>query len=80
MVVLPELHDAQDAGAVARKLHASLAQPYRVDVHDMRVTPTLGISVYPHHGSDAETLIRNTDAAMYHAKESGKNAYRFYGS
>jgi len=80
VVVLPELRDLQDAGAVARKLHGSLAQPYRVDLHDMRVTPTLGISVFPHHGCDAETLIRNADAAMYHAKESGKNAYRFYGS
>lgn len=80
VVVLPELRDAQDAGAVARKLHGSLAQPYRVDLCDMSVTPTLGISVFPHHGSDAETLIRNADAAMYHAKENGKNAYRFYGS
>ncbi len=79
VVVLPELHDAQDAGAVARKLLTCLAQPYRVDVHDMRVTPTLGISVFPHHGSDAETLLRNADAAMYHAKENGKNAFRFYG-
>jgi len=79
VVVLPELHDAQDAGAVARKLLACLAQPYRVDIHDMRVTPTLGISVFPHHGSDAETLLRNADAAMYHAKENGKNAFRFYG-
>jgi diguanylate cyclase (GGDEF)-like protein/PAS domain S-box-containing protein len=79
VVVLPELRDAQDAGAVARKIHGTLAQPYRIDVHSMNVTPTLGISVYPQHGTDAETLIRNADAAMYHAKESGKNAFRFYG-
>ncbi len=80
VVVLPELHDAQDAGAVARKLLACLARPYRVDLHEMHVTPTLGISVFPHHGADAETLLRNADAAMYHAKENGKNAFRFYGS
>jgi len=80
VVVLPELRERQDAGAVARKIHASLAQPYRVDVHDICVTPTLGISVFPHDGTDAETLIRNADAAMYHAKESGKNSFRFYGS
>jgi len=79
VVVLPELRDPQDAGAVARKIHGALAQPYRIDVHSMNVTPTLGISVYPQHGTDAETLIRNADAAMYHAKESGKNAFRFYG-
>ncbi len=80
VVVLPELRDPQDAGAVARKIHGSLAQPYQVDAHNMHVTPTLGISVFPHHGTDAETLIRNADAAMYHAKENGKNAFRFYGA
>jgi diguanylate cyclase (GGDEF)-like protein/PAS domain S-box-containing protein len=78
VLVLPELHDAADAGAVARKLLAALSQPYRIDGHELCITPTLGISVYPKDGTDADTLLRNADTAMYHAKESGKNDFRFY--
>jgi diguanylate cyclase (GGDEF)-like protein len=79
VLVLPELHEAADAGAVARKLLGLLSQPYSVEGHHLRITPTLGISIYPKDGADADTLMRNADTAMYHAKESGKNAFRFYG-
>jgi diguanylate cyclase (GGDEF)-like protein len=79
VLVLPELRDAADAGAVARKLLAALSLPYRIDGHELGITPTLGISIYPQDGTDADTLLRNADTAMYHAKESGKNDYRFYG-
>jgi diguanylate cyclase (GGDEF)-like protein len=64
---------------VARKLMAALSQPYQIDGHELRITPTLGISIYPKDGTDADTLLRNADTAMYHAKESGKNDFRFYG-
>jgi diguanylate cyclase (GGDEF)-like protein/PAS domain S-box-containing protein len=74
VLVLPELRDAADAGAVARKPLAALSQPYRIDGHELRITPTLGISIYPNDGADADSLLRNADTAMYHAKESGKNA------
>ncbi len=79
VLVLPELRDAADAGAVARKLLAALSQPYRIDGHELCITPTLGISIYPKDGTDADTLLRNADTAMYHAKESGKNDFRFFG-
>jgi diguanylate cyclase (GGDEF)-like protein len=80
VLVLPELRDAADAGAVARKLLAALSQPYRIDGHELCITPTLGISIYPKDGGDADTLLRNADTAMYHAKESGKNRFRFFGA
>jgi diguanylate cyclase (GGDEF)-like protein/PAS domain S-box-containing protein len=80
VLVLPELREAADAGAVARKILAALAQPYAIDGRELRITPTLGISIYPYHGIDADTLLRNADSAMYHAKESGKNDFRFYES
>ena len=46
--------------------------------HDISITPTLGISVYPQDGIDAETLLRNADTAMYHAKEGGKNRFEYF--
>jgi diguanylate cyclase (GGDEF)-like protein len=78
VLVLPDLHEAGDAGAVARKLLAALSHPYAIDGRELAITPTVGVSIYPHHGADADTLIRNADTAMYHAKESGKNNFRFY--
>jgi diguanylate cyclase (GGDEF)-like protein/PAS domain S-box-containing protein len=78
VVVLPELRDAVDAGAVARKILSAVAQPYRIESHDVAVTPTLGISLYPQDGSDAETLLRNADTAMYQAKEGGKNRFEYF--
>jgi diguanylate cyclase (GGDEF)-like protein/PAS domain S-box-containing protein len=78
VVVLPELREAADAAAVARKLLSTLSEPYPIDERALSITPTLGISVYPRDGADADTLVRNADAAMYHAKESGKNRYWFY--
>ena len=78
VLVVPDLHEAADAGAVARKLLAALSQPYPIDGRNLTITPTVGVSIYPQHGADADTLIRNADTAMYHAKESGKNNFRFY--
>jgi diguanylate cyclase (GGDEF)-like protein/PAS domain S-box-containing protein len=78
VLVLPDLHGAADAGAVARKLLGVLSHPYRIDGRELTITPTVGVSIYPDHGADADTLIRNADSAMYHAKESGKNSFRVY--
>ncbi len=80
VVVLPELKDRQDAGAVARKILSAVTQAYRIDAHEVTVTPTLGISLYPQDGIDAETLLRNADTAMYHAKEGGRNRFEYFRS
>jgi len=78
VVVLPELREPLDAAAVARKILTALGQGYRIDGHDLTITQTLGISIYPQDGPDADALVRNADSAMYHAKESGKARFQFF--
>jgi len=78
VVVLAELRQAEDAGQVAQKILAALPQPVNIDGHELRVTTSIGICVHPHDGEDAETLMRNADAAMYHAKQTGRNNFQFF--
>jgi len=78
VVVLPEIKRASDAANVAAKILETVAQPIRVEDRELNLTPSIGISVFPDDGRDAETLIRNADAAMYHAKETGRANYQFF--
>jgi len=78
IVVLPELKRAADAAHVAQKVLEQLSQPFAAEQRDLIVTPSIGIAVFPDDGRDAETLIRNSDAAMYHAKELGRANYQFF--
>jgi diguanylate cyclase (GGDEF)-like protein/PAS domain S-box-containing protein len=78
VVVLPEVKRAADAANVAAKILETVAQPLKVEGRELSITPSVGISVYPDDGRDAETLIRNADAAMYHAKETGRANYQFF--
>jgi len=63
---------------VAQKIIETVSQPVPVEERDLQVTASIGISVFPDDGRDAETLIRNADAAMYHAKETGRANYQFF--
>ena len=67
-----------DAARTAVKILAALTTPHFIDKHVLHVTTSIGISVYPEDGRDAETLIKNADTAMYHAKEKGRNNYQFF--
>jgi diguanylate cyclase (GGDEF)-like protein/PAS domain S-box-containing protein len=78
VVVLPEIKRASDAANVAAKILETVAQPFRVEERELHITPSVGISVFPDDGRDAESLIRNADAAMYHAKETGRANYQFF--
>src|SRR3984893_11135648 len=80
VVLLTEVKHPADAAVSARKILAALMRPYRIGEHDLRVTASVGLSTYPADGHDAETLIRNADAAMYWAKKNGRNNYRFFDS
>jgi EAL domain-containing protein (putative c-di-GMP-specific phosphodiesterase class I) len=76
--VLPELKRSGDVAQVAQKVIEQLSQPVLVDGRELVVSCSVGIAVFPDDGRDAETLIRNADAAMYHAKELGRANYQFF--
>jgi diguanylate cyclase (GGDEF)-like protein/PAS domain S-box-containing protein len=77
-VLLPEIAHADDAGASAEKIIAALVAPHDIAQHQVQVSATIGISIYPGDGPDGETLIKSADAAMYHAKDRGRNTYQFF--
>ncbi|HEY9104056.1 EAL domain-containing protein [Chitinimonas sp.] len=78
VILLRNLEDGGDASYVAQRVLERLAQPFYLAEHELVVTPSLGIALYPSDGEDYDTLVRNADAAMYHAKENGRNTFRFY--
>ena len=78
MVVLPEVKRSSHVAQVAQKIIDQLSQPVVVEERELTVTPSIGIAVFPDDGRDAEALIRNADAAMYHAKEMGRSNYQFF--
>ncbi|GIX31591.1 MAG: hypothetical protein KatS3mg124_2063 [Porticoccaceae bacterium] len=71
---------AQTATEVARKLLALVSQPFPLDGHQLQVTASIGICLFPEDGRDAETLLRHADTAMYQAKERGKNRFTFFAA
>jgi diguanylate cyclase (GGDEF)-like protein/PAS domain S-box-containing protein len=78
VILLSEVTHAADAAVSAQKLLLALSEPHRVDQHDLEVTVSIGIATYPDDGTDAETLLKRADFAMYHAKDSGRNNYQFF--
>ncbi len=78
VVVLPELHEMDDATLITQKLLAVLSREYVVSGRAVNVTPSLGVSIFPDHGRDAMVLLRHADYAMYQAKQSGRNNYRLF--
>ncbi len=78
VVVLPEAKRSSDVAHVAQKVIEQLSQPVTIEERELVLTCSIGIAVYPDDGRDAESLIRNADAAMYHAKELGRANYQFF--
>jgi len=77
-VILNNIAHAQDAATVAQKILKALSKPFVVEGYQLVITASIGISLYPYDGEDAETLARNADTAMYRAKGRGKNSYQLY--
>ena len=78
LIVMGSLGDDSDAAAMAVKIIDLLTTPFQVNGLEVSTTGSLGIALYPADGGDFETLLKNADMAMYRAKESGRNAFRFY--
>ncbi|WP_236208216.1 EAL domain-containing protein [Pseudomonas tohonis] len=78
IILLPGLHNAVDAEHVANKVLACFSAPFEADDHEFFTSASIGISLYPEHGSDVATVVKNADAAMYRAKSKGRNRIEFY--
>ena len=79
VVVIPDLHQDGDCQVVAEKILRALEPGFVVDGREFVIGASVGISLFPADAGDGEAVLRNADAAMYRAKELGRNNYRFYG-
>lgn len=78
MILLPEMVDHFSPAEVAEKLLAATRQPFEIAGHEIRISVSIGISVYPDDGDNVEMLTKSADSAMYHAKALGRNNYQFF--
>jgi len=76
VIALYEAIDVEQVAKLGSKVISAVSQPYSIQGVDVRMTVSVGVSVYPMHGEDAETLMKRADVALYEAKQSGKNDYR----
>jgi diguanylate cyclase (GGDEF)-like protein/PAS domain S-box-containing protein len=79
VIVLEDLRQEDRAATLARKILEALALPLQIEGHECFITASIGVSLFPKDGADAETLLKNADAAMYQAKDSGRDIIQFYG-
>jgi len=78
ILLLQDVEHAEDAEITARRILKSLGEAHSVEDHELYITASIGISVYPLDGQDAETLIKNADTAMYQAKSQGRHNFKFF--
>ena len=78
VLILPDLKAIEDAIQVAQKIVDSFCKPFLIDTHQLVVTTSIGIAVYPDDGTDEGTLLKNADIAMYQAKQAGRARYQLY--
>ena len=78
IVLLQEVAHVEDASIAARRILKALSETHNIDGHDLHITVSIGVSVYPGDGLDSENLIKNADTAMYQAKSQGRHSYKFF--
>jgi diguanylate cyclase (GGDEF)-like protein len=77
-VLVDAFIDETDLSRIAHRILTKFREPFVLDGEDISISPSIGISLYPHHGEDATTLLRCADMALYRAKEAGRATYSFY--
>ena len=80
VILLPSIESEQTALIVAEKIRIALKQPFEIDGHSLRISTSIGISIYPDHGNEEKVLLKNADTAMYLAKQKGRNTALFFNS
>jgi diguanylate cyclase (GGDEF)-like protein/PAS domain S-box-containing protein len=78
MVLLPHIRSRDNAAYIAQKIIAALKQPFSIEDNELYAGMSIGIAVFPDDGDNIETLIKHADIAMYHAKDQGRNDYKFF--
>ena len=78
LIALTDIRDEEDVARIAEKVMTSLALPFLADGHELMISSSIGITLSPDDGKDFETLLRKADIAMYHAKDAGRNTFRFF--
>jgi diguanylate cyclase (GGDEF)-like protein/PAS domain S-box-containing protein len=78
IVLLSEVERPEDISIMTKRILEALAEAHSIDEHDLHITTSIGVTIYPDDGTDAETLIKNADTAMYQAKDNGRQSYRFF--
>ena len=78
IVILSNITGPKDASNIAEHIINRISEPYHIDRHEIFITPSIGITLYPNDGTNTEALLKNADAAMYRAKESGRSKYMFF--
>ena len=78
LILLSEVDHPEAAGLIAEKIVASIGEPHPIAGHELNLSASVGIALYPEDGQDPQTLVMRADAAMYHAKNDGRNRFVFY--
>ena len=78
IVLLPEIDHSEEAAKISKNIVKGLADPWSIGGHDIHVTASIGISLFPSDGEDIDTLVKHADVATHRAKEMGRNRYEFY--
>lgn len=78
VVILADIGGIDHAAHVAETVRHAITQPYQLGEHQLNISTSIGVAIYPSDGDDIDTLIKNADTAMYHAKQSGRNNFQFF--
>ncbi|MFQ3548458.1 MAG: EAL domain-containing protein [Armatimonadota bacterium] len=78
IIIIDNITCKEDTFAIAKRVTKELSKPFRINNRDLYTSTSIGISIYPTHGIDAETVVKNADSAMYKSKEKGRNSYSIY--